>query len=256
MSDITKFPGFSGKTALITGAASGIGAACAHWLDGQDISKLVLVDRDADGLAALKLDCDVERHAADVSDEAFWDGLDDTLGLLDHAIVNAGIGAFAPFAEHTFKDWRKVMDVNLDGAFLTLRTALRAMKKSGGGSVVMVASITGHKAVPAIGAYGVAKAGVSHMARIAAAENASNNIRVNAIAPGGVDTAIWDAGEAFRETVKEHGREAALQGLAVGTPRGKLATSDEIAGNIGYLLSDMAANITGTVNISDGGFSL
>ena len=247
---------FSGRSALITGAASGIGAACAQWLDARGIGKLVLIDKDADRLAALNISCETELLAADVGDESFWEELDTKLDALDHAIVNAGIGAFATMADHTFADWRKVMRVNLDGAFLTLRTALRAMKRSGGGSAVLVASITGHKAVPAIGAYGVAKAGVSHMARIAAAESAEQNIRVNAIAPGGVDTAIWDAGEAFQKMVEEQGREAALQALAVGTPRGKLATPDEIAGNVGYLLSDAAANITGTVQISDGGYSL
>ncbi|WP_209347132.1 SDR family oxidoreductase [Pontixanthobacter sp. CEM42] len=247
---------FSGRSALITGAASGIGAASAKWLDERGIGTLILIDKDADGLAALDLSCETELHTADVGDESFWDGLDANLNGLDHAIVNAGIGAFAPMADHTFSDWRKVMSVNLDGAFLTLRSALRAMRKSGGGSAVLVASITGHKAVPAIGAYGVAKAGVSHMARIAAAEGAEQNIRVNAIAPGGVDTAIWDAGEAFQKMVEEQGRDAALQALATGTPRGKLATSDEIAGNIGYLLSDAAANITGTVQVSDGGYSL
>lgn len=247
---------FGGRSALITGAASGIGAASAHWLDQRGIGKLILVDKDAEGLARLTLSCDTELHIADVSDETFWNNIDAALNSLDHAIVNAGIGAFSPIAEHSFKDWRKVMSVNLDGAFLTLRTALRAMKKSGGGSAVVVASITGHKAVPAIGVYGVAKAGISHMARIAAAENAAHNIRVNAIAPGGVDTAIWDADPAFRQAVEEGGRDAAISAIAVGTPRGRLATADEIAGNIGYLLSDAAANITGTVQVSDGGYSL
>ncbi|MGB7373089.1 SDR family NAD(P)-dependent oxidoreductase [Pontixanthobacter sp.] len=249
-------PGFTGKTALVTGAASGIGAACARHLDSQGIGTLILIDRDEAGLARLDFRCAVQRHGADVSDEAFWDSLDTSITALDFAVVNAGIGAFAPFSEHTLADWRRVMGVNVDGAFLTLRSSLRAMKASGGGSIVMVSSVTGHKAVPGIGAYGVAKAGVSHMARIAAAESAGDNIRVNAIAPGGADTAIWDTGEAFRKAAKEHGRDAALQGLAVGTPRGKLATSDEIAANIGYLLSDAAANVTGTVHISDGGFSL
>ncbi len=248
--------GFAGKTALVTGAASGIGAACAQWLDAQNIGTLILVDRHEAGLAALDLDCMVERHHADVADEAFWNRIDGTAGDLDFAIVNAGIGAFSPIADHTLDDWTRVMRVNLDGAFLTLRTAMRAMKATGGGSIVMVSSITGHKAVGGIGAYGVAKAGVSHLARIAAAEGAPDNIRVNAIAPGGVDTAIWDSGAAFREAVEKHGRGAALQGLAAGTPRGKLASSTEIAGNIGYLLSDAAANITGSVHISDGGFSL
>jgi len=247
---------FAGRSALVTGASSGIGAACARWLDARGISKLLLVDLDRTGIEQLGLSCEVEIFENSVANPTFWDDLDSKIGTLDHAVVNAGIGGSAPFAEHSFEQWRRIMDVNLDGAFLTLRSALKAMKKSGGGSVVLVASITGHKAVPGIGAYGVAKAGVSQMARIAAAECAADNIRVNAIAPGGVDTAIWDGGEAFREAVEQHGRDAALQGLAVGTPRGKLATSDEIADNIGYLLSDGAANITGTVQISDGGFSL
>ena len=247
---------FSGRTALITGAASGIGAACARWLDARGIGTLILIDRDADGLSALDLRCTVEAHGADVSDEAFWDRLDATAPVIDHAVVNAGIGAFAPFAEHSLADWRRVMGVNLDGAFLTLRTSLRAMKRKGGGSVIMVASITGHKPVPGTGAYGVGKAAVSHMARIAAAESAADHIRVNAIAPGGVDTAIWDGTESFRQAAAKHGRDAAIQSLATGTPRGKLATSDEIAGTIGFLLSDAAANITGTVMVDDGGFSL
>ena len=251
-----RLPGFIGKTALVTGAASGIGEACARWLDAQNIGTLILVDRNAEGLNALDLSCPVETHEADVGDEAFWSDLDGSLTKLDLAVVNAGIGAFSPIADHTLDDWRRVMRVNLDGAFLSLRSNLRAMKNSGGGNVVMVSSVTGHKAVPGIGAYGVAKAGVSHMARIAAAESAADNIRVNAIAPGGADTSIWDTGEAFRNAVKEHGRDVALKGLSVGTPRGKLATSSEIAGNIGYLLSDAAANITGTILTSDGGFSL
>jgi NAD(P)-dependent dehydrogenase (short-subunit alcohol dehydrogenase family) len=147
------------------------------------------------------------------------------------------------------------MDVNLDGAFLTLAAGLRAMKKAGKGSAVVTASITGVKPVPGIGPYGVAKAAVAHMARIAAAENAKNNIRVNAIAPGGVDTAIWEGSADFVQAVADHGREPALKGMAGTTPRGTFAKSDEIAGEIGFLLSDMAANITGTVHITDGGYS-
>jgi NAD(P)-dependent dehydrogenase (short-subunit alcohol dehydrogenase family) len=112
------------------------------------------------------------------------------------------------------------------------------------------------KPVAGIGAYGVAKAGAAHMARIAAAENAASGIRVNAVAPGGVDTAIWDAGEAFREAVAAHGREAAIAGMGASHPRGRFATPDEIACDIGYLLSDMAANVTGVVLNTDGGYSL
>ena len=251
---------FRDRTALVTGAASGIGAATARWLDAHGIARLLLVDVDGDGLDALELACAVERHVASVDDAGFWAEHESGWGRIDHALVNAGIGGSGPIVELSLDDWRRVMAVNLDGAFLTLATALRAMRREGsgrrGGSVVVTASITGVKPVAGIGAYGVAKAGVAHMARIAAAEHARDGIRVNAIAPGGVDTAIWEGSEEFRRGVAAHGRAATLQAMAGGTPRGQFATPDELAGEIGFLLSDAAANITGTVLVSDGGYSL
>lgn len=247
---------FSGRTALVTGAGSGIGAAVARWLDAHGIAELHLVDIKADGIAALDLACTVHTHVHDVSDPQFWGGFERAAGKLDHAVVNAGIGSGGQIAEQSFEEWRRVMAVNLDGAFLTLAASLRLMRANGKGSAVVTSSITAVKPVAGIGAYGVAKAGVAHMARIAAAENAALGIRVNAVAPGGVDTAIWDAGDAFRETVEQHGREAAIAGMGASHPRGHFATSDEIANDIGYLLSDMAANVTGVVLNTDGGFSL
>ena len=246
---------FTNRTALITGAASGIGAATARWLDRHGIGRLVLIDLDGDGLSRLDLSCEVETHAADVADEAFWHAHEPKLGKLDHAVVNAGIGAGGQMAELEFAEWRRVMAINLDGAFLTLSTALRAMRKAGGGSAVVTASITGLKPIPGIGAYGVSKAAVAHMARIAAAENAAHGIRVNAIAPGGVDTAIWNSPD-LEAQFAEHGREAVIAQMGKTTPRGRFATADELAQDIGYLLSDASANVTGTVLTSDGGYTL
>lgn len=249
---------FSGRSALVTGAASGIGAACARWLDQQNIARLVLVDTDAAGLEQLELNCEVQRVTGSVADPDLWDGLADDLAGLDHAVVNAGIGkGMAPFAEHEWDAWRNILSVNLDGAFLSLRAAMRAMKAAAkGGSVVITASVTGVKPVAGTGAYGVSKAAVAQMARIAAAEGAADNIRINAIAPGGVDTPIWDASPQFRGAVEAHGRAATIKAMAATTPRGTYATADEIAGQIGYLLSREAANITGHVLVSDGGYSL
>ena len=153
-------------------------------------------------------------------------------------------------------EWRRVMDVNLDGAFLTLRAALRAMDANKGGSAVITASTTGVKPVAGIGPYGVAKAAVAHMARIAALEGAPKGIRVNAIAPGGVDTAIWEGGEDFNKSVEEIGREATIKNMAKTTPSGRFATSEQIASDILYMLSDAGSNITGHVLVSDGGFTL
>jgi NAD(P)-dependent dehydrogenase (short-subunit alcohol dehydrogenase family) len=94
------------------------------------------------------------------------------------------------------------------------------------------------------------------MARIAAVENARKGIRVNAIAPGGVDTAIWEGGDDFKASVASIGREATLKAMTKTTPLGRFATSEEMAGSILYLLSDAAVNITGHVMVSDGGFNL
>ncbi len=250
---------FAGRIALVTGAASGIGAACAKAFAARGATKLFLVDVDAAGLDALDLPkdsaCEVHRITGSVADEALWQALEPRLTGLDHAVVNAGIGSGGPISAISLAEWRKVMAVNLDGAFMTLASSLRAMKGKSG-SVVVVASVTGLKPVPGIGPYGVSKAAVAHMARIAAAENAKNGIRVNAIAPGGVDTAIWEGGDDFNASVAAIGREATLKAMAKTTPLGRFATSEEMAGSILYLLSDAAVNITGHVMVSDGGFTL
>lgn len=247
---------FAGRSALITGAASGIGAAAAKALAARGASTLFLVDIDGAGLDALDLPgCEVHRIVGSVADEGLWAGIAPVLAGLDHAVVNAGIGSGGPIASISLAEWRRVMDVNLDGAFLTLASSLRAMEGKSG-SVVVVASVTGLKPVPGIGPYGVSKAAVAHMARIAAAESAKKDIRVNAIAPGGVDTAIWESGEDFAKSVAAIGREATLKAMAKTTPLGRFATSEEMAGSILYLLSDAASNITGHVMVSDGGFTL
>ncbi|MEQ8773006.1 MAG: SDR family oxidoreductase, partial [Erythrobacter sp.] len=104
--------------------------------------------------------------------------------------------------------------------------------------------------------YGVSKAAAAHMARIAAVEGAAQGIRVNAIAPGGVDTAIWESSQDFQRSVEAHGREATLSAMAKTTPSGRFATAAEMAETILFLLSDAAANVTGHVMVSDGGYTL
>ncbi len=246
---------FAECSALVTGAASGIGAACARNLSARGATKLFLVDVDQAGLDALELDCEVVSVIGSVADQELWQELEPQMAGLDHAIVNAGIGSGGSIFDLEFKEWRRVMDVNLDGAFLTLAAAMRAMKDQGG-SAVVVSSTTGIKPVPATGPYGVAKAAVAMMARMAALEGAPHNIRVNAIAPGGVDTAIWEGGEDFNRAVAAHGREATIKAMAKTTPSGRFASADEIAENILYMLSDAGANITGHVLVSDGGFTI
>jgi len=246
---------FEGKSALITGAASGIGAATARWLAAQGIARLVLVDQDADGLGALNLPCPCELLAGNVADPALADEAEH-YGPFDHALINAGIAIGSPIEQESFEVWRQVMSVNLDGAFLMLRAAMRAIP--GAGSIVLTSSVSASKAAPGTAAYGASKAALIQLARVAALEGAPRGLRVNAIAPGGVDTPIWEQTPFFRDLVVQHGgdRAAAIQAMAsMATPLGRYATADEIAAQIGFLLSDAAATITGSVLLSDGGYS-
>lgn len=247
---------FTGRSVLVTGAASGIGAACAAWLAGHGAARLVLVDRDEAGLARLELACEVAPYPGDVADPALWQRIEAEAGPLDHAVLNAGIGAGGPIAQLEFEEWRRVLSVNLDGLFLSLRAALRLMPD--GGSAVLTASVAGLKAEPGTAAYAASKAAAIQLAKVAAKEVAPRRIRVNAIAPGGVDTPIWDGLPFFQGLVEQTGgRAGAIEAMAqMATPLARYAEPEEIAGQIGFLLSDMAKNVTGTVLVSDGGYSI
>ena len=253
-------PDFKDARVLITGAASGIGAAVATRLAAAGARKLILIDRDEVKLRdfGFTLPCERQPIIGDVADEALWSSAD--LTGLTHALINAGVGAGKPIAEMSFaEDWRPVMSVNLDGAFLTLQAALRAIRSTGGGgSIVLTASAAGLKAEPGISAYGASKAAVIHLARIAAKEAAPDGIRVNAIAPGGVATPIWSNVPFFADLVRSTGsEEAAFKAMgSAATPLGRFASPDEIAGQIAFLLSDEAAFMTGACLVSDGGYSL
>lgn len=249
---------FGGKVALVTGAASGIGAAVACWLDARGIAELILIDMDRSGLDALGLSCKINTLGGDIADPSLWKLLERDLPRLDYAVLNAGIASNDDIVDLDIASWRKTMAVNLDGTFLSLRTALRAMKRQGSGAVVITASVSGIKAAAGTAAYSASKAATIQLAKVAAAEAAKYGVRVNAIAPGGVDTGIWDRAPWFAPLVEQHGsREQALAAMAKdATPIGRFARADEVAAQIGFLLSDSAATITGTCLVSDGGVSL
>jgi len=239
---------------LVTGAASGIGLATATLL-ADTAERLILVDRDADALARVALPCTVDLLPGDVADEDFWESAAPYLGGLNHAVVNAGVAGAGAIAGLDFAEWRRILSVNLDGAFLTLRAAMRAI--DGAGAIVAVASAAGIKAEPGIAAYAASKAGLIQLVRVAAKEGAARRLRVNAIAPAGVETPVWDAVPMFADRAAEIGRDAAFAELAtMGTPLGRYARPEETARQVAFLLSDDAALMTGSVLVSDGGYTL
>lgn len=247
---------FEGAICLITGAASGIGAATATLLAERGAKKLILVDLDEGRLAdfAFSLPCERQPITGDVADEALWRNAD--LTGLTHAVVNAGIGAGGPIVDTSLAEWRRILSVNLDGAFLTLQAAMQAMGGRGG-SIVMTASAAGVKAEPGMGAYAASKAAVIQLARVAAKEGAPTGIRVNSIAPGGVQTPIWHGVPAIAEMIEREGEEAAFRSIAsLATPLGRFAKPHEIAEQIAFLLSERCAFVTGTCFLTDGGYTL
>ncbi len=242
-------PVFSGKSVLVTGAASGIGLALARHFAAEGAARLILVDT-----SPIPMDFAHEAVTGDVRDEALWDRLD--LAGLDHAVVNAGVAGAGAIADLALDEWRRILSINLDGAFLTLRAALRAMRGRGG-SIVLTASAAGVKAEAGVAAYGASKAALIHLAKVAAKEGAPHGIRVNAIAPAGVETPVWDAIPMFAERAAQIGREAAFAEMAaMATPLGRYAKPEEIARQIAFLLSDQSALVTGATLVSDGGYTL
>jgi NAD(P)-dependent dehydrogenase (short-subunit alcohol dehydrogenase family) len=248
---------FQNATILITGAASGIGAATARLVAAEGARRLILCDVDEDLLTetAYAIPCERRLLPGDVSNPRLWAEAD--LSGLTHAVVNAGIAAGGPIDRTSLTEWRRVMAVNLDGGFLTLQAAMRPMQARGG-AIVVTASAAALKAEPGGAAYAASKAALIQLARVAAREGAETGIRVNAIAPGGVETPMWEDAPFFADLVRRHGSEAAAYKAmaSVATPLGRFAKPEEIARQIAFLLSDDAAFMTGSSLVSDGGYSL
>ena len=256
------------SVALVSGAASGIGDATVRRLIADGVGGVVLVDRDHEKLArvgsALSLPAArVQLCVHDVADENAWvetaREVQTRVGRHDYAVANAGVSVAGTIAEFPFERWRRVLSVNLDGVFLTLKTAMPLIKAGGrGGAIVVVSSVSGVKAEPGVGAYGASKAAAVQLAKVAAKEGAPDRIRVNAILPGGVETPIWREMPFFQDLIAQHGSEAAAFAVMakMATPLGRYARADEIAAQIAHLLSDDSDLVTGAALVIDGGYSL
>ncbi len=245
----------TGKTALVTGAAKGIGYAVAARFIAEG-ARAVIADVDADGAraAAEGLGANARAVAVDVSNEdsvaAGFAALHDAGWDPDVVVANAGVQLFgrdAPAANLDLDVWRRTIDINLTGAFLTVKYAVRAMLPRGGGAIILTGSPT---AVNGEGkdftAYSASKAGVHGLARTVAAAYATNGIRVNTVQPAYTETplvaAITDDPEA----------RAAIVGRI---PVGRAGTPDDVTGIMVYLASDEGAFATGATFVVDGGMT-
>ena len=239
------------KVALITGAARGIGLATAKRFlsEGWSIALLdiesELLQAAVDGLSqperTLALVCDVSEPAQVT---ASFEKLGRHFGRLDALVNNAGIAIFKSILGTTFEEWNRVLAVNLTGPFICTQAAVGIMQKNGGGAIVNITSISGLRASTLRVAYGTSKAALAHLTKQQAAEFGELGIRVNAVAPGPVDTAMAKAVHS-KEIRADYHDAIALN---------RYGLEEELAEAIYFLCSDKASYITGQVLAVDGGF--
>jgi NAD(P)-dependent dehydrogenase (short-subunit alcohol dehydrogenase family) len=237
--------------AVVTGAARGIGLAVAEWFLA-NAHRVALLDIDRKELAAtqrrlgdpsrvIALGCDVS-DARQVGSAIRR--VEKAFGRIDALVNNAGVAVFKPLLETTLDDWRHVLSTNLTGAFICSQACVPVMLKTGGGSIVSIASISGLRASTLRVAYGTSKAGLMHLTKQQAAELGNAGIRVNAVAPGPVDTAM----------AKQVHTPDIRRGYHDAIPLNRYGTEEEIAAAVCFLCSDQASYINGQTLAVDGGF--
>jgi len=241
---------FSGQNVVVTGAANGIGAACAPRLAASG-AKVALWDVDAAAAQALTAELGSEARAmrCDVSSRADVDAATAAtiaaFGRIDVLINNAGIFRSADFLAVSEADWDAVIGVNLKGAFLVGQAVAREMTRTGGGAIVNMSSVNGVMAIPTLAGYNASKGGINQLTRAMALALVDHGIRVNAVAPGTIATELAQKAVLVNAEAKER-----IMGR---TPLRRLGDPAEIASVCAFLASDAASYITGEIIVVDGG---
>lgn len=244
-------PNETTPVAVITGGARGIGLAVGQWFLAHG-HRVALLDIDADTLGKTATLLNDPQHVlavhCDVSNprqvQAAVDQVAATFGRIDALVNNAGVAVFKHIAETSFEEWRHVLGTNLDGAFLCTQACAPVMVQSGGGSIVNIASISGLRASTLRVAYGTSKAALIHLTKQQAVELGNVGIRVNAIAPGPVET----------EMAKLVHSVAIRSDYYDAIPLNRYGTTEEIASVVGFLCSPAASYVNGQFLAVDGGF--
>jgi NAD(P)-dependent dehydrogenase (short-subunit alcohol dehydrogenase family) len=245
---------FTGRVASITGAASGIGRAAAIAFAAEG-ARVAIVDRSADALKTVegsvkKAGGEVLAIACDVSSADQVEGaikqIVDRFGRLDIAFNNAGVeNKAAPVHEIDLAEWDRIIGINLRGTFLCMKHELAQMVKQGGGVVVNTSSGAGIRGVAGGAAYAASKHAIIGLTRSAALDYAKQNIRVNAVLPGNIETPMMD-----RFTGGDIQKAIDLE------PVGRLGKPEEIAEAVLWMASDLGGFVTGAATVIDGGWSL
>lgn len=253
-----------GKAAIVTGGASGIGAACARTLAREGAKVMITDIDDARGKDLVAEIAKAGGTAAylhqDVTDEAVWAPIvadtEKQFGRVDFMIANAGIGIMTPIWDMTLADWKRQMAINLDGVFLSVKYAIPAMKRAGGGSIVMISSVAGLRGSPGLAGYCATKGGVRLFTKAVAMEcgNAKDGIRVNSVHPGLIDTPIWQGGAARRAPANSGADLDAMSASFV--PLGVKGVPLDIANAVLWLASEESRYVTGTELVIDGGLTI
>jgi NAD(P)-dependent dehydrogenase (short-subunit alcohol dehydrogenase family) len=253
-------PQFSleGKVALVTGGSRGIGEATAHTLARAgaavavssrklpDLERVAQSIRAAGGRAIA-----VEAHAGRVDQlQPLVDRVVSELGRLDVLVNNAGTSFFSPAIDMDERAWDSVFNLDLKGLFFLSQAAARVMRESGGGSIIHISSISGVRAQIGGGHYSIAKAGVIMATKVMAREWARFHIRTNCIAPGAIDTKLYDA---IYSMLPEERQQAQKQAAAQNIPMGRIGQPNEIADAVLYLASAASSYVTGQTFAVDGG---